>query len=932
MSGASGRLIAGRYAVLDELARGGMGRVLVARDRVLGRRVALKTMLGRGDGAARLRFLEEAQITGQLAHPNILPVHAIGIEEDGELHLVMKLVQGRDLKRLIRDLDDPDDGGVTAREYPLERLLRLFLKIADAVAFAHDRGVLHRDLKPANVMIGERDEVLVMDWGLARPIGDPSSAIGGAVTSAARGSLSGEPRDATGDGLTVDGAVVGTPEYMPPEQLDGASDLDGRADVYSLGAVLFEIVAHEPPYSGGLIKVAAAMERGPAPPPSERAEGRWVPPALESIIARAIAHRREDRYPDAASLGADVAALLDHRPVSAHVEGRGEALRRIARAHRARLVSVAVAGVAAVVLAVAARVAVAWAEAEARAEEAVAELDAERLERARMAIEPIDRLAYAAELAAEARRGADAFERRSRVESAERLAGAREPLVADLERFAAEVEALAREHGPTLHALRAEGHPVTASADPFAAVAAELATARARVDHALAVTLVTRDPAAALDRIDELARASDGPILRARALARSGRRVEAIAVLERRRELTMRTAASDAEASALAAVLNRRPIGEQLALLDAAVAERPWSSWLRGARAEARARRGDFDGARAEYAASIRIRADDPEVLLSRFERMTSSRAVGLMIEGQLDVIVAAGGDRGRLRALWRAYGLRTGNEHQSLDRLTEYLDARTRGKKDRIDEREADRIAAFGATIAGDGVETELRARRLLESDPNDVEALGFLALALVDQARIGEALEVSVRGLEIDPDDGRLLLARGEASRRRGQLAEAAPFLEAAARRSLDPEPWERLARCLAEMSDPDAWERGVEAARRALALDPYDRWSFVREAHPVSRDPALHRTLCRLRRRQGRLAEAALHAWRAMHCASLLASNALRPSLEDGLVAAEIHEELGLLDEAAALYGHVADLDPRLRGEVVSRLARLEKRRRR
>ena len=158
-------LLDGRYRVERELARGGMGRVFRAVDERLRRAVAVKTLHEGASQALQLRFVEEAQITGQLRHPNVIPVHELSRAGD-ELFLAMQLIQGRELKDLVRELAADTDGKVR-RAYPLGRRLRLFLQICEAMAFAHDRGVIHRDLKPQNVMLGEGDVVLVMDWGVA---------------------------------------------------------------------------------------------------------------------------------------------------------------------------------------------------------------------------------------------------------------------------------------------------------------------------------------------------------------------------------------------------------------------------------------------------------------------------------------------------------------------------------------------------------------------------------------------------------------------------------------------------------------------------------------------------------------------------------------------------------------------------------------------
>ncbi|MHC5039944.1 MAG: serine/threonine-protein kinase, partial [Planctomycetota bacterium] len=155
----------GRYGVLGEIARGGMGAIVKLVDNDIRRPVAMKVILGEGVKERVERFVEEAQVTGQLEHPNIVPVHELGLDPDGKVYFTMKLVKGESLDAIIDALADKDPEVV--RNYPLSHLLQIFLKVCDAIAFAHSKGVIHRDLKPENVMVGRFGEVLVMDWGLA---------------------------------------------------------------------------------------------------------------------------------------------------------------------------------------------------------------------------------------------------------------------------------------------------------------------------------------------------------------------------------------------------------------------------------------------------------------------------------------------------------------------------------------------------------------------------------------------------------------------------------------------------------------------------------------------------------------------------------------------------------------------------------------------
>jgi eukaryotic-like serine/threonine-protein kinase len=203
--------------------------VLRATDQDIRRDVAMKVMHGAAvSDEQRQRFINEAQITGQLEHPSIVPVYELG-ELEGEAFYTMKFVNGRTLSEVL------------AEEYPIARLLGIFLKSCDAIAFASSRGIIHRDLKPDNIMIGEFGEVLVLDWGLAKAIGAEESPV---ADSAQTLNL-----DAAGAELTLEGDVLGTPAYMSPEQARGRVDeIDIASDIYALGAILYTILTHSPPH------------------------------------------------------------------------------------------------------------------------------------------------------------------------------------------------------------------------------------------------------------------------------------------------------------------------------------------------------------------------------------------------------------------------------------------------------------------------------------------------------------------------------------------------------------------------------------------------------------------------------------------------------------------------------------------------------------
>lgn len=281
-----------RYEAGEEVARGGMGAIRLANDVALRRQVAIKSMLA-GDASTEelARFIEEAQITGQLDHPGIVPIYEIGVDADGQPFYTMQFVRGRDLQAVLKE-----------DELSLRQLLNILNRVCDAVAFAHSRGVLHRDLKPANIRIGEFGEVFVMDWGLAKILGKTEKPTAAEKVESIRG------ESVTGEFHTLAGSVMGSPEYMAPEQASGAAyDLDERADVYALGAILYEILTNRPPIvmeSGEDVReVLKRVQKGEIEPPNSNE-------ALGKVAMKALATDREDRYASVTEFQAEIDAWL----------------------------------------------------------------------------------------------------------------------------------------------------------------------------------------------------------------------------------------------------------------------------------------------------------------------------------------------------------------------------------------------------------------------------------------------------------------------------------------------------------------------------------------------------------------------------------------------------------------------------------------------
>ncbi|MGE3542864.1 MAG: WD40 repeat domain-containing serine/threonine protein kinase, partial [Kofleriaceae bacterium] len=311
-----------RYEQVAEHARGGLGRVVRAVDRRLGRTVAVKELLRRTD-STETRFMREALITARLEHPGIVPVHEAGRWPNGDPYYVMKLVEGRTLKELIAER-------TSLRER--SALLPHVIAVADAVGYAHSEGVIHRDLKPSNVIVGAFGETIVVDWGLARDRKRDSFQTietGDLTLDSSPGNVS-----------TVSGKVVGTPAYMSPEQARG-EPVDERVDVYAIGAVLYELLAGTPAHSADTPQ--ATLERVLAGPPAPLAAVvPSVPGELGTIVAKAMARDPKDRYPNATALAEDLRLYQAGKLVSAHSYTAWSLLRKKLSHHRG-VVAVAVA-------------------------------------------------------------------------------------------------------------------------------------------------------------------------------------------------------------------------------------------------------------------------------------------------------------------------------------------------------------------------------------------------------------------------------------------------------------------------------------------------------------------------------------------------------------------------------------------------------------
>jgi serine/threonine-protein kinase len=332
-----------RFRLLRPHARGGLGEVFVALDVELHREVALKQILEKhaDDPVSRQRFVLEAEVTGGLEHPGIVPVYSLGTYGSGRPYYAMRFIKGESLKEAIEHFH----GDNTLKSHPgrhsleLRKLLRRFLDVCNAIDYAHSRGVIHRDIKPANIILGKHGETLVVDWGLAKAIGraDPSA---GEQTIAPSSSGSSE---------TLPGSALGTPAYMSPEQAAGDLDrLGPRSDVYSLGATLHCLLTGKLPFEGDdigeiLRRVQAGAFRAP------REVDPSLDKALEAVCLKAMATKPADRYAGGRALAEDIERWMADEPVAAYPEPWARTLVRWLTRHRTGVTGVAAAVLAGVV-------------------------------------------------------------------------------------------------------------------------------------------------------------------------------------------------------------------------------------------------------------------------------------------------------------------------------------------------------------------------------------------------------------------------------------------------------------------------------------------------------------------------------------------------------------------------------------------------------
>ena len=323
-----------RFHILRPHAKGGLGEVFLARDEELNREVALKEIQGRhaDHPESRLRFLVEAEVTGGLEHPGIVPVYGLGRYPDGRPYYAMRFIRGESLKEAIdrfHKADEKPDRDPDEREIELRKLLKQFIDVCNAMEYSHSRGVIHRDLKPANIMLGLFGETLVVDWGLAKFQDRAELSLGEDTMPPLR------PMSATGTtSATIYGSAIGTPQFMSPEQAEGKLDEMGPAsDVYSLGATLYYLLTGVTAFQDRqILTLLQKVKNAEFPPP--RQVNRRVPAALDAVCVKSMSLKPADRYPSARALADDLERWLGDTPVSCFQEPFAVRARRWAKRHK----------------------------------------------------------------------------------------------------------------------------------------------------------------------------------------------------------------------------------------------------------------------------------------------------------------------------------------------------------------------------------------------------------------------------------------------------------------------------------------------------------------------------------------------------------------------------------------------------------------------
>ncbi len=324
---------AGHFTFKGMLGKGGIGRVLLGFDRSIRREVAIKELLDRpGVDKKRVaaRFMREAKISGQLEHPGIVPVYELGEKADGTSYYVMKYVQGRTLNEILME---PVEVGPEEAFRKRMALIDNLIAAAEAVAYAHSKGVIHRDLKPANIIIGEFGETIIVDWGLAKLWKETGE------DEKDEAFYPWIELDESAELKTQHGAILGTPPYLAPEQVEPKFGKVGpQSDVYALGVLLYMILTGEKPYNGRTREMLQQIQSD-APSPSPKKIGRFIPPELSAICEKAMEKDAAKRFEDAARFARELRAYRSGRLVSVYAYSAGELFKRFVARNKAAVIA-----------------------------------------------------------------------------------------------------------------------------------------------------------------------------------------------------------------------------------------------------------------------------------------------------------------------------------------------------------------------------------------------------------------------------------------------------------------------------------------------------------------------------------------------------------------------------------------------------------------
>lgn len=312
------------YGATSSIGEGGVGLVLKGHDPNLGRDVAVKILRPqmRGKKSSLERFIREARATAQIEHPNIVPVHEMGVHKDWGVYFTMKKISGEDLKEILYKIAENDPEYI--KKYTLSKLLDIFRDVCNGIAFSHSKGLIHRDLKPENIFVGDYGEVLVLDWGLVREIKptmekEDDDEKGSEAEDPFDSSVNIDLDDTKNPELTLDGFVSGTPYYMSPEQARAENkSIDHRSDIYTLGVILYQILTLRLPFDGKDIRSTInAVAIGDFIPPRKKSPSRKIPSELEAICLKAMSYDPKDRYQNVKEFIADIYHYQDDYPISA---------------------------------------------------------------------------------------------------------------------------------------------------------------------------------------------------------------------------------------------------------------------------------------------------------------------------------------------------------------------------------------------------------------------------------------------------------------------------------------------------------------------------------------------------------------------------------------------------------------------------------------